>query len=613
MERWLLKKEDAVIERIAADYGISTVLAGICIHRGVRSPEQMEMFLHPVKEHLSDPSLLKDGEKAAEILAYSISEKKRIRIIGDYDVDGIMSTYLLLSALRMAGADVDYRLPDRVKDGYGMNVRMIDEAKEAGVELLITCDNGISAFDEVAYAKEQGIAVIVTDHHDIPYEETGGVRAYRIPPADAVVNPKQQDCKYPYKELCGAAVAYQVLALFHKMCPFCEDWYGRYLGFAAFATVCDVMPLTGENRVIVKLGLPMLSNTWNAGLQRLIELCGLSGQELSAYHLGFVLGPCLNAAGRLELADKALEMLLSDDAKAKERAAALRELNEERKGLTETYLERAVEIAESEGCTKDRVLVLYLPDCHESLAGIIAGRIRERYYKPCFILTDAQDGVKGSGRSIDGYSMYDELVRVKELLERFGGHPMAAGLTLKQADGSRLQDGSRPVQADSNGKQTDSSRVQMVGKLRQMLNENCTLTDEQLMRIVRLDASVSLSWCSLENIEELYLAMPYGKDNPEPLFVAKGCELIRARRFGKEGQYRNIDVRQQGSAGIYSFILFREAERFDGYLTGKFGEKAVESLYTGQGKDMELSLVFNAQVNEYRNQKKPQLLLKYYR
>lgn len=595
MERWFLKKEDESIRRIAKDYGISSVLAGICVHRGVRSPEEMDTFLHPVKEHLGDPSRLKDGMKAARLLAAHITEKKRIRIIGDYDVDGIMSTFLLLSALTMAGGEVDYRLPDRMKDGYGMNCNMIDEAEKAGVDLIITCDNGISAYGEVEYAREKGMTVIVTDHHDIPYEETEGKREYRIPPADAVVNPKQPDCPYPYKELCGASVAYQVLSLLNQIQPFCRDWYERYLGFAAFATVCDVMPLTGENRTIVKLGLPMLSHTWNAGLMSLMELCGLPGQELTAYHLGFVLGPCLNAAGRLEVADEALELLLSSKEQAAEKAAELKKLNEERKNLTEIYLAEAVAIAQEKEYQENRVLVIYLPQCHESLAGIIAGRIRERYYKPCIILTDSKDGVKGSGRSIEGYSMYDELVRVKQLFTRFGGHPMAAGMSLK---------------CDS---QEPEEKKKQADNMRKLLNENCTLTEEDLMRVVRLDACVPLSFCTLEEIEELYLARPFGKDNPEPLFVARDCRLVCGRRFGKERQYLNLDVRQQGSTGLYSFTLFREVELFDEYIKGKFGQDGLDALYAGRCGEITLSLVFTAQVNEYRNQKKPQLLLKYYR
>ncbi|MDD6207043.1 MAG: single-stranded-DNA-specific exonuclease RecJ [Clostridiales bacterium] len=595
MERWFLKKDDESINKIAADYNISPVLAGICVHRGVRSPKEMEAFLYPSKEHLGDPSRLKDGRKAAELLAMHIEEKKRIRIIGDYDVDGIMSTFLLISALNMAGALADYRLPDRMKDGYGMNCNMIDEAKEAGVSLIITCDNGISAYGEVEYAKKKGMGVIVTDHHDIPYEETEEGRTYRIPPADCVVNPKQPDCPYPYKELCGASVAYQVLSLLNEIHPFCKDWYEHYLGFAAFATVCDVMPLSGENRTIVKLGLPMLSNTWNPGLMSLIELSGLSGQELTAYHLGFVLGPCLNAAGRLEVADEALNLLLSSKEQAREQAAALKELNEERKNLTEIYLEQAVAIAEEEEYKEDRVLVIYLPLCHESLAGIIAGRIRERYYKPCIILTDSKDGVKGSGRSIDGYSMYDELVKVKELFSRFGGHPMAAGMSL---------------QCDS---LDPEERKKKALNLRRRLNEKCTLTDEDLMRVVRIDACVPLSFCTLEEIEELYLARPFGKDNPEPLFVAKDCTLIAARCFGREKQYRNFDVRQKGSIGLYCFTLFHDVELFDAYIKEKFGEDGLDALYAGKGAELTLSLVFTAQVNEYRNQKKPQLLLKYYR
>ena len=594
MERWLLKKEDESIQKIAVDYGICPVLAGICIHRGVRSPEELERFLHPAREHLSAPSLLKDGKKAADILAECIEAKQKIRIIGDYDVDGIMSTFLLLSALTMSGADVDYRLPDRIKDGYGMNSRMIDEAQEADIGLIITCDNGISCYEEVEYAKKKGIRVIVTDHHDIPYEEKDGVQTYRIPPADAVVNPKQTDCSYPYKELCGAAVAYQVMALLNQIRPFCKEWYEKYLGFVAFATVCDVMSLSGENRTIVKLGLPMLSDTWNAGLRSLIELCDLSGQELTAYHLGFVLGPCLNAAGRLKVADQALGLLMASEEEAVERAQELKKLNEERKELTEVNLAKAVDIAGQEEYKNDRVLVIYLPECHESLAGIIAGRIRERFYKPCIILTDSKDGVKGSGRSIEGYHMYDELVRVQELFERFGGHPMAAGMSLKCRDD--VQD-----------------KREKAEKMRRMLNENCTLTETQLMRVVRIDACVPLSWCTLEEIEPLALLRPCGKDNPEPLFAARDCNLVRARRFGKEKQYLNLDVRQPGSTGIYSFTLFREVELFDQYIREHFGEDAADALYSGHVGQMTLSLVFTAQINEYRNQKKPQLLLKYYR
>ena len=456
--------------------------------------------------------LLKGVDTALDILLDKIREGKKIRIIGDYDIDGVCSTYILLTGLSHSGACVDVDIPDRMKDGYGISKELIDLAFEAGTDTIVTCDNGISAIEQIAYAKSLGMTVVVTDHHEIPYEELedGSVRTF-LPDADAIVNPKQQDCPYPFKGICGAMVAYKVICGLYERMGFGASDLEELMEFAAIATVGDVMDLQDENRIMVKEGLKRIAHTQNLGLKALIHVNNLEDRPLTAYHIGFVIGPCMNASGRLSTAKRALNLLLCRD---QEEAAALAEdlkaLNDSRKDMTAKGVEEAAEMVENTSLREDRVLVIYLPDCHESLAGIIAGRIRERYSKPVFVLTKAEEGVKGSGRSIESYHMFRELTKCRELLAKFGGHPMAAGLSLPEEN---------------------------VEPFRRMLNENCTLTEEDMAEKVLIDVPMPISYVNMPLIRQLSLLEPFGKGNTKPLFAQKNVRIENCRVFGKN---RNV-------------------------------------------------------------------------
>ena len=460
---------------------------------------------------------MKGMESLLDILTEKIKEQKKIRIIGDYDIDGVCSTYILLKGLKRAGAAVDVDIPDRMKDGYGISRELIDLAKEAGTDTIITCDNGISAIEQIAYAKELGMTVLVTDHHEVPYEEQedGSIRTF-LPDADAIVNPKQEDCGYPFKGICGGMVAFKVICgLYEKLgIPFKEA--EELIPFAAIATVGDVMDLVDENRILVKDGLRRLQNPENEGLKALIRVNNLENREITAYHIGFVLGPCMNASGRLSTAKRALQLLLSQDVKeASVLAEDLKNLNDSRKDMTAKGVEQAVELVETTDLLYDRVLVIYLPDCHESLAGIIAGRIRERYTRPVFVLTRAEEGVKGSGRSIEAYHMFQEMVKCKELLTKFGGHPMAAGLSLPEEN---------------------------VEAFRRKLNENCVLTQEDMIEKIVIDVPMPMSYVTIPLIRQLSQLEPFGKGNTKPVFAQKKLRFADCRVFGKN---RNV-VKMQG-------------------------------------------------------------------
>ena len=455
---------------------------------------------------------MKGMEDALKMIEQKIREKKKIRIIGDYDIDGVCSTYILLTGLRKAGANADIDIPDRMKDGYGISRELIDRAREAKIDTIITCDNGISAIEQIAYAKRLGMTVIVTDHHEIPYEEQqdGTIRTI-LPDADVIVNPKQPGCPYPFKGICGAMVAYKLICGLFERAGFSSHAHEELIEFAAIATVGDVMDLADENRILVKEGLRRITNTSNKGLKALILVNNLEGKPISAYHIGFVLGPCINASGRLSTAKRALELLMAEDEKkAAELAVDLKALNESRKEMTAKGVEEAVQMIETSHMDSDRVLVIYLPKCHESLAGIIAGRIRERYAKPVFVLTKGEEGVKGSGRSIEAYHMFKELVKCKALLSKFGGHPMAAGLSLPEEN---------------------------VDAFRKLLNDNCALTEEEMAEKVRIDVPMPISYVNMPLIRQLNLLEPFGKGNTKPLFAQKNIKITGCRVFGKN---RNV-------------------------------------------------------------------------
>ena len=517
MEKWVVSAKKADFQQIANKFGIDPVVARLIRNREQITDEEIDTYLHGKITELHSWKLLKGMESLLDILTEKIKEQKKIRIIGDYDIDGVCSTYILLKGLKRAGAAVDVDIPDRMKDGYGISRELIDLAKEAGTDTIVTCDNGISAIEQIAYAKELGMTVLVTDHHEVPYEEQedGSIRTF-LPDADAIVNPKQEDCGYPFKGICGGMVAFKVICgLYEKLgIPFKEA--EELIPFAAIATVGDVMDLVDENRILVKDGLRRLQNPENEGLKALIRVNNLENREITAYHIGFVLGPCMNASGRLSTAKRALQLLLSQDVKeASVLAEDLKNLNDSRKDMTAKGVEQAVELVETTDLLYDRVLVIYLPDCHESLAGIIAGRIRERYTRPVFVLTRAEEGVKGSGRSIEAYHMFQEMVKCKELLTKFGGHPMAAGLSLPEEN---------------------------VEAFRRKLNENCVLTQEDMIEKIVIDVPMPMSYVTIPLIRQLSQLEPFGKGNTKPVFAQKKLRFADCRVFGKN---RNV-VKMQG-------------------------------------------------------------------
>lgn len=586
MERWVLLRKGADFEAIGEKYQISPRLACLIRNRDVIGEEAVDRYLNGTISDLYDGMLMKDMDKAIDILKEKILEDKKIRVIGDYDIDGVNATYILLEGLERLGADVDSDIPDRISDGYGLNRHLVERAYEAGVDTLITCDNGITAADEIAYGKEKGMTVIVTDHHEVPFDEQDGEKRYRIPPADAVMDPKQPDCLYPFKGLCGAAVAYKLMeALWESMGKDSAD-LDDLIENVAIATIGDVMDLEDENRIFVKEGLQMLRRTKNPGLKALIECTGIDKDSLNSYHIGFVLGPCINASGRLDTAKRALELLRAGTQKEADILAGdLKALNDSRKDMTEEAVKQAEEQVGTTTISKDKVLVVYLPDCHESLAGIVAGRIRENYYKPVFVLTDAEEGVKGSGRSIDGYHMYEELNKCKELLTKFGGHRLAAGLSLPKEN---------------------------VGKFREMLNKNCTLTEEEMKEKVTIDMEMPFGCVTEGLVKELELLEPFGKGNTKPVFAARGVTLLGARILGKNRNVLKLQVQDVNGCRIEA-MLFHHADDFLGRLEEQYGKTEVEALLKGRGRQIRISMTYYPDINEYMGKKTPQIVVTHYR
>ena len=586
MERWVLLRKGADFEAIGKKYQISPRLACLIRNRDVIGEEAVDRYLNGTISDLYDGMLMKDMDKAIDILKEKILEDKKIRVIGDYDIDGVNATYILLEGLERLGADVDSDIPDRISDGYGLNRHLVERAYEADVDTLITCDNGIAAADEIAYGKEMGMTVIVTDHHEVPFDEQDGEKRYRIPPADAVMDPKQPDCLYPFKGLCGAAVAYKLMeALWESMGKDSAD-LDDLIENVAIATIGDVMDLEDENRIFVKEGLQMLRRTKNPGLKALIECTGIDKNSLNSYHIGFVLGPCINASGRLDTAKRALELLRAGTQKEADILAGdLKALNDSRKDMTEEAVKQAEEQVETTTISKDKVLVVYLPDCHESLAGIVAGRIRENYYKPVFVLTDAEEGVKGSGRSIDGYHMYEELNKCKELLTKFGGHRLAAGLSLPKEN---------------------------VGKFREMLNKNCTLTEEEMKEKVTIDMEMPFGCVTEGLVKELELLEPFGKGNTKPVFAARDVTLLGARILGKNRNVLKLQVQDVNGCRIEA-MLFHHADDFLGKLEEQYGKTEMEALLKGRGRQIRISMTYYPDINEYMGEKTPQIVVTHYR
>lgn len=567
MERWVMLRKGADFAGIGKKFQISPRLACLIRNRDVVGEEAIGQYLNGTIGDLCDGMLMKDMDKAVEILREKLEEGKRLRVIGDYDIDGVNATYILLEGLKRLGADADYDIPDRMTDGYGLNIHLIQRAYDDGVDTVLTCDNGIAAAEEIAFGKDMGMTVIVTDHHEVPFEEWGGKKQYLLPPADAVVDPKRPDCEYPFPHLCGAAVAYKLMeALWESMGRDSED-LDDLIENVAIATVGDVMDLKGENRIFVKEGLQMLERTRNPGLRSLIECTGLADKTISAYHIGFVLGPCLNASGRLDTAKRALRLLEAKTRKEADQLAwDLKALNDSRKEMTEKAVKEAELMVEASALKEDRVLVIYLPDCHESLAGIVAGRIRERYYKPAFVLTNASEGLKGSGRSIEAYSMYEELSRCKDLLMRFGGHRQAAGLSMKREN---------------------------LESFRKMINDYCTLTPQDLTEKVVIDMEMPFSCVTEGLIRELALLEPFGKGNTKPVFAARNVRLMDMRVMGRKKnvlKMRAVDANGSTVEAVY------------------FGD--VENL-SGR-KDTLLSITYYPTLNEYMGQATPQIVITHY-
>lgn len=608
-EKWYVAAKKADFQGIAKRFGIDPVTARIIRNRDVVGDDEIRQYLYGTRAELGDPAQLQGGLEAASLLKQKIEAGKKIRIIGDYDIDGVNSTYILYRALTRCGAQVDYEIPDRMKDGYGLNISLLKLALEEGIDTVLTCDNGISAIAEIAYAKENGMTVIVTDHHEPLFEEVpeedqaetiqpqtdtarripspDGTRIFRLPPADVLVNPKQPNCRYPYKKLCGAAVAWKVVCLLYRLYGM-EEEAEQFLQFVGFATVGDVMELDGENRILVKEGLKQLRITQNYGWRALIQANNLDFDTLNSYHIGFVLGPCINASGRLDTAKRSLRLLLAKDAaEAELLAARLKQLNDERKELTQAAVDLACEQIDGSTEANDRVLVVYLPDCHESIAGIVAGRIRERYGKPTFVVTnaEAEDEAKGSGRSIEAYSMFEEMVKCQDLFRKFGGHPMAAGFSLPRS---------------------------RIDEMRRRLNENCTMTEEDMAEKIMVDVPMPINYIRESLVEELSVLEPFGNGNEKPLFAERHLKLLSARILGKNANVLKLQVANATGCTMEA-LYFGIPDNILSFLTDKYGKNEVQKLLWGKVNQIEMDLTYYPSINEYQGRRTLQIVIKNFR
>ncbi len=601
MAKWMVSAKKADFSKIAETFQIDPVIARIIRNRDIVGDAQIDFFLHGTIEDLYAPRLLYGMEKAVAFMLSKIEAGALIRVIGDYDIDGICSTYILLRGLQACGAKADTVIPHRVKDGYGLNDTLIVQAHEDGIDTIITCDNGIAAEQQISYAKELGMSVVVTDHHEVPYEMTqDGGRKELLPPAEAVIDPKQEKCQYPFDGICGAVVAYKfVQSLLEEYAGLQKSHAVRtdeavdehqellqeLMEFAAFATVGDVMELRDENRILVRHGLERMPHTKNPGLRALIEVNGLQGKPLSAYHIGFVLGPCLNATGRLDTATKALQMLTSGDfAQAATIAGELKELNDSRKEMTRQGVEQAVAMIEAGGFLDDKVLVVYLPDCHESLAGIIAGRIKEKYHKPVFVLTKAEEGVKGSGRSIEAYHMYEQMSICKHLFTRYGGHKMAAGLSMPE---------------------------EKIEEFRETLNRNAQLSDEDFIEKIVIDVPMPLSYIRMDFVKQLKILEPFGNGNPKPVFAQKNIHILQGRLLGKQGNVGKYRI-QDEDGNAFEMVYFGDLEKWHGFLEEAFGEKEKAKLYREGSKEIVIQMIYYPDINVYQGRESLQIVMQDY-
>lgn len=582
MSSWFIAAKKADFQEIAKEFHISPMLARLIRNRDVCGREAIRKYLYGTTEDLYEPFLLRGMKEAVQVIRHVIEEKKKIRVIGDYDVDGVCSAYILERAFRALGADADTAIPHRIKDGYGLNDNLIEQAAKDGVSLIVTCDNGIAAAEQTELAHRLGMRVVVTDHHEVPFTGKEPHREYHLPPAEAIVDPKQPGEEYPFPGICGAVVAYKLAQALGVEKELLES----LLEAAAFATICDVMELQDENRIIVKEGLKRIRNTTHPGLRALMEVNGLDREKVDAYHIGFILGPCINASGRLESAALSLKLWQERDyKKAVPLAAELKNLNDSRKEMTEAGVWRTVSILEEEGSPslRDKVLVVYLPDCHESLAGIVAGRIREKYYRPTIILTDGEEEVKGSGRSIEGYDMFAELSACKDLFDKFGGHKMAAGLSLRREN---------------------------VEKLRRRLNENCSLKDEDFVPKVHIDIALPLSCATEEFVKELELLAPFGTGNQKPVFAQKDVKLLSGRIFGKNRNVAKFEAADDmGNRRV--LVYFGDIAALENFLKERLGRDG-ELLFSGGRVCLPLTITYYPNINEFRGRREVEIVITNY-
>lgn len=591
MEKWFVAAKKADFEALGKKFGVSPVLVRILRNRDLTDEGQMRRFLYGTLEDCYSPWLLRDMDRAVTEILKAVSEGLSVRVIGDYDVDGICSSYILTKGLQLLGAKVDTAIPHRIHDGYGLNNNLIEEAARDGIGMIVTCDNGIAAAPQIELAGSYGIRVIVTDHHEVPFamerqKDGREIRRELLPPALAVIDPKREQCGYPFQGICGGVVAFKVIeALAERTGSLrMKEAMEEFLEFAVLATVCDVMELRDENRILVKEGLKRLRVTKNQGLRALMEVNGIEPEQLSAYHLGFVLGPCLNATGRLDTARRALELLQSaTKADAMSAARDLKDLNDSRKNLTLNGVEQAEQHIREYGMEQDKVLVIFLPEVHESIAGIIAGRVRERHNHPVFILTRGEEGVKGSGRSVEGYHMYNAMTEVKQYFTKFGGHAMAAGFSMREED---------------------------IGPLREELNKGCRLSEEDFIPKVHIDVAMPLVYADEGFADELELLEPFGVGNPKPLFAQKELLFQEGVRMGPNKNFARFKVKTPEGA-IKQLVYFGDLKRFDSFLDEKYGRGSAERLYMGQGTFL-VSVAYHLGKNTYRGRTDLQFVMQHY-
>ncbi len=581
-ELWKLKNKKVDIDFMSKEYNTSNFLCRLMANRDILDDKTIKSYINPVYSNLNNAKDMKDIEKACLLLKEKINLGKKIRIVGDYDVDGVISVFILYKALKRCDANIDYEIPDRINDGYGINKNIIKKAYDDGIDTIITCDNGIAAISETEYAKSLGITVIVTDHHDVAFTEEDGIRNSILPSADCILNPKQEDCNYTFKKICGAGVAFKLIEVLYESFEIKKEEVYEFIEFVAIATVCDVVDLVDENRIFVKNGLEMITNTNNIGLRELKKANNLEDKEITAYHLGFIIGPCINASGRLDSAKKGLELLLCEDInKAEILAKEIVDLNEERKEMTSEGLERAIKIIESSSIKDDTILVVYIHDIHESLAGIIAGRVKEKYNKPTIILTKSEEVVKGSCRSIEEYNIFEGLLSCKDILDKFGGHPMAAGLSLQE------------------------DKVEI---LRKRLNDTCNLTKEDLMKKISIDMSLPLESVTIPLIDELKKLEPFGKGNSKPIFGVKNARIKKAILMGKNKNVLKLKILTNENIYIDAMI-FNNIEEFEEKIIKKYGQDELDSLYNKNQNNLLMDFLFYPSINEWNQNKYIQIIV----